>query len=397
MSLSGSLRDFSIPDVFRLVSLSGKTGVLHLARGDAEGSVWFRDGTVFFAQSDRRKGLLGERLVSAGRVSATALAHVVDIQNEEPEGGRRIGEILVDEGIITAQVLEAFVQEQIQDTVFDLFLWDEGNFEFEILSAPPADQDIGLAVSIENIVMEGARRLAQWTDLRTSASSSGVVFRVGSVSGEDVVDISLKPSEWRIVTLADGTRTVRQVAEAAGVTEFDAARTLYGLFGAGLLQIVEEDEFTAFGAEPLMPNEPDPASLIFLESEVVLAADPVFESDPAFAPNPDASSEPVLECVAESAAEPASDTVFTPEWVPEIDPLMSRATTVPEGVRRGVWAGIGSEVAALTGAAGNRPRYGAPPTPGPRAQAPTEVRRMRRDMSFTRQELLQIHAGIKEL
>ncbi len=44
MSLSGSLRDFSIPDVFRLVSLSGKSGVLHLTRDDAEGSVWFRDG-----------------------------------------------------------------------------------------------------------------------------------------------------------------------------------------------------------------------------------------------------------------------------------------------------------------------------------------------------------------
>ena len=59
MALSGNLSDFSIPDVFRLVSLSGKTGVLHLAAPGAEGSVWFRAGQVFFAQSDRRKGLLG--------------------------------------------------------------------------------------------------------------------------------------------------------------------------------------------------------------------------------------------------------------------------------------------------------------------------------------------------
>jgi len=409
MSLSGNLHDFSIPDVFRLVSLSGKTGVLRLEKDGAEGSVWFRDGQVFFAVSDRRKGLLGERLVSAGRVSATALAHAVQIRQEEPEGGRRIGEILIDEGIITAPVLRAFVQEQIQDTVFDLFLWDEGAFEFEILSAPPKEQDIGLAVSIENIVMEGARRLAEWTDLRTSASSGSVVFRVGSVSGEDVVDIALKPSEWRVVTLADGTRTVREVAGAAGVTEFEAARTLYGLFGAGLLQIVEPSELGSAPSAPAPADEPDAASLLFLESDVILAVAPEFAVDEDA--EDDLAAEP--EAVPASAVEQEPDLVHAPvprrpaapesaptlgadETTPDEATLEERASTDPTPIRRGVWAGIGSEVAALTGAASRRPRY-APPTPVRRAETPQGQRTIDRDTSLTREELLLIHAGIKEL
>jgi hypothetical protein len=391
MTLSGNLRDFSIPDVFRLVSLSGKTGVLHLDRGDAEGSVWFRDGQVFFAVSDRRKGLLGERLVSAGRVSAAALARVVEIRADEPEGGRRIGEILLDEGIITAPVLEAFVQEQIQDTVFDLFLWDEGTFDFEVLGAPPADQDIGLAVSIENIVMEGARRLAQWTDLRTAASSGSVVFRVGSVSGEDVVDIALKPSEWRVVTLADGSRTVREVAQAAGVTEFEAARTLYGLFGAGLLQIVEPGELEITSGASAPADESDPASLLFLESEVILSPEPDLPADPE-----PVDEEP--EAVPTSAPGPGPEPSPGPtrDWVPERDILSSRAPVAPTVERRGVWAGIGSEVAALTGAAGKRPRY-APQARVRSEVAPQTARTISRDLSFTRDELLQIRAGVKEL
>ena len=394
MSLSGNLHDFSIPDVFRLVSLSGKTGVLHLSREGAEGSVWFRDGQVFFAVSDRRKGLLGERLVSAGRVSATALSRAVQIRDEEPEGGRRIGEILIDEGIITAAVLTAFVQEQIQDTVFDLFLWDEGTFEFEILVEPPKDQDIGLAVSIENIVMEGARRLAEWTDLRTSASSGSVVFRVGSVAGEDVVDIALKPSEWRVVTLTDGTRTVTEVAEAAGVTEFEAARTLYGLFGAGLLEIVEPGEFEPAPSDAAWADEPDAASLLFLESEVILAAES--EPDTEEAPADEPRAEPVAVAASLVEQEPPADPEPAPGFEPEPDPLASRAPVVPANVRRGVWAGIGSEVAALTGAAGSRPRY-APPTPTRRAETAQPARKIARDTSFTREELLLIHAGIKEL
>jgi hypothetical protein len=382
MALSGNLHDFSLPDVFRLVSLSGKTGVLRMACDASEGSVWFRDGQVFFAQSDRRKGLLGERLVSAGRVSAHELARAVELRGEEPEGGRRIGEILVDEGVISFPVLEAFVQEQIQDTVFDLFLWEEGSFEFEVLDSAPDHQDIGLAVSIENIVMEGARRLAEWTNLRTSAASGNVVFRVGSVSGEDVVDIALKPSEWRVVTLTDGTRTVNEVAAAAGVPEFDAARTLYGLFGAGLLQIVEPvaqggaDDRVLFGDE-----EQDPASLLFLESGGL----PVPGPESVCGPNPEPEPEP--------GPEPEPERWPEPEPEPRRDPAPAAEPGSP--ARRGVWAGIGNEVAALTGARTRRSRY-EHPTARP---VPVDVvpQRIRRDTSFSREELEKIHAAIKEL
>jgi hypothetical protein len=82
--------------------------------------------------------------------------------------------------------------------------------------------------------------------------------------------------------------------------------------------------------------------------------------------------------------------------VPERDPLLSRQPVAPDGVRRGVWAGIGSEVAALTGAEASRPRY-APPSRSSREPGPQVAGRLSRDASFTRDELLQIHAGIKEL
>jgi hypothetical protein len=463
MALSGNLRDFSIPDVFRLISLSGKTGVLHLLTPGSEGSVWFRGGQVFFAQSDRRRGLLGERLVSAGRISASALQAALDTRAEEPEGGRRIGEILVDNGAIDLEVLQSFVQEQIQDTVFDLFLWEEGSFDFEMLAAPPEDQDIGLTVSIENIVMEGARRLDEWTKLRTSAAAGNVIFRVGSVSGEHVVDIALKPSEWRVVTLTDGTRTVRQVAEAAGVPENQASRTLYGLFGAGLLQIVDPAEH--FGAAPAFEPEPVPAispqEPLVLDSGTVLAFEPELaepaepEADPEPEPEPESVPEPEPELELELAREPQPE----PEPEPELEPVreqepepeperepapaaepppawhvepidlaadepaireydrdddleqsmppvglvygLARGTTDEPATAeaftesRGAWAGIGNEVAALTGAQTRPAKYAPPRTAG--RTLDLSVRRIRWDSTITRDDLERIHAGIKEL
>ncbi len=249
MALRGNLKDFSLPDVFQLVTLSRKTGILRIKRADsAEGSVWFRDGDVFFAQSNWHREPLGERLVSAGKVTPSALARVLDVQKTEGSAGRRLGQILVDEGYITDKVLEAFVQEQIQDTMFDLFRWDEGDFDFDPLEGVP-DEDIGLSVSIENIVMEGSRRLEEWNRIKKKIPSMEIVFKMATAPGEGTFEISLKPVEWNLLLLVDGTRSVSDLASETRRTDFEVARVLYGLFSAGLLEVASDEEVEKLRAE----------------------------------------------------------------------------------------------------------------------------------------------------
>ncbi|MCX8007725.1 MAG: DUF4388 domain-containing protein [Coriobacteriia bacterium] len=248
MALRGNLKDFSLPDVFQLVQLSKKTGVLRIKRSDAEGSIWFRDGEVFFAQSDWHREPLGQRLVNAGRITPSALAKAMEIRAREPEGGRRLGQILVDEGYITQPVLEAFVQEQIQDTIFDLMRWDEGDFNFEILPEV-VEEDIGLSVSVENIVMEGSRRIEEWNRIKKKVPSMDMVFKMATAPGEGTFEISLKPTEWNLLLLTDGTRTVGELARSLGKTDFEVARVIYGLFSAGLLEVAADDEVERLRAE----------------------------------------------------------------------------------------------------------------------------------------------------
>jgi hypothetical protein len=193
MALRGNLKDFSLPDVFQLVTFSRKTGVLRIVRRDgAEGSVWFRDGEVFFASSNWHTQPLGERRVNSQRITPQALKRALELRSSEPENGRRLGQILVDEAYITEKVLESFVQEQIQDRIFDLMRWDDGDFDFEPMPAA-VEEDIGLAVSIENVVMEGSRRLEEWARIRKKIPSMDVVFKMATAPGEGTFEISLKP------------------------------------------------------------------------------------------------------------------------------------------------------------------------------------------------------------
>jgi len=245
MALRGNLKDFSLPDVFQLVQLSGKTGVLRVVRPGAEGSIWFRDGEVFFAQSNWRHELLGDRLVNAQRITPAALERALKIHKAE-DGRRRLGEILVDEGYITQQVLESFVQEQIQDTIFDIMRWDEGDFDFEVLPEV-VHEDIGLSVSVENIVMEGSRRLEEWNRIKKKVPSPEMVFKMATAPGEGTFEISLKPVEWNLLLLIDGTRSVRELAEEVRSTDFEVSRVIYGLFSAGLLEVAPMRRSSACG------------------------------------------------------------------------------------------------------------------------------------------------------
>lgn len=249
MALRGNLKDFSLPDVFQLVTFSRKTGVLRIARSDgAEGTVWFRDGEVFFASSNWHSELLGERLVKAQRITAQALKRALELRAAEPENGRRLGQILVGEGYITDKVLEAFVSEQIQETIFDLMRWDEGDFDFEAMPEV-VEEDIGLTVSIENVVMEGSRRLEEWNRIRKKIPSMDVVFKMATAPGEGTFEISLKPMEWQLLLLIDGTRSVADLAVTTNRTDFDVARIVYGLFSAGLLEFATEEEIEHNRAE----------------------------------------------------------------------------------------------------------------------------------------------------
>ncbi len=140
------------------------------------------------------------------------------------------------------------MQEQIQETIFDLMRWDDGEFDFEAMPTV-AEEDIGLSISIENVIMEGSRRLDEWARIKKKIPSMDVVFKMATAPGEGTFEISLKPIEWNLLLLVDGTRSVAEMARETSRTDFDVARIVYGLFSAGLLEFTGDDEVLRLRAE----------------------------------------------------------------------------------------------------------------------------------------------------
>ncbi len=237
MALEGNLKDFSLEDMFRLLASGSKTGTLLLERPDAEGKVCFKKGRVFFASSNWNRESLGRRLVKAGVIAEKQLRQALGLQKiqKKEKANRRLGQILIDEGYLDSKVLEGFIQDQISDTLFDLFRWDDGELRFEP-DATCEDEDIGISVSVENIIMESSRRLEMWDKIRQKIPSLETRFVMASAPGDKSMEIHLKPREWMLLCYLHGGRTVRELVELTGYNDFETSKILFGMYAAGLIE-----------------------------------------------------------------------------------------------------------------------------------------------------------------
>lgn len=254
MAISGNLRDFRLADVLMWANEGGTNGVLRIVRSDGqEGTVHIRDGEVFFATSDLSRQPLGARLVQARHLTRAQLDGALRRQEEAGTDAPRLGGILVDEGFVSPKTLEIFVHDQIQDTVFDLMRWDEGHFEMEP-DPGAASQDIGYAVPIDSLVEEGLRRLDEWAQVARRAPASTARFKLSRAAAETGSYVGLKPAEWRLVTLMDGSRDVRTLARELCVNELELLKTLDRMRAMGLIEAVDGQAPQGAGADAAGPD-----------------------------------------------------------------------------------------------------------------------------------------------
>lgn len=234
MAIEGPLKELSIHDVFQLLDLSRKTGTLRVVsdlRQNA-GTVFFEDGVVVGAEIRSNPHPLGRLLVRAGRVTDQDLQRARALQAAGDR--RRLGEILLAQGLVTQRDLGRYVRQQIEEVVFELVGWSEGYFAFEDGKQGdwPTEADTRIATGL--LLMEAARRTDEWSRIEKQITHLGLVPRLAPIV-DTAVPLDLLPAEWEVLSVVDGERTVRELATLLGRPEFEVARTLFGLTTAGII------------------------------------------------------------------------------------------------------------------------------------------------------------------
>lgn len=266
MAIEGPLRELGIHDVFQLLDLSKKTGVLSvsstLRRND--GAVFFDTGAVVGAEIKSNPHQLGQMLVSSGKITQGELERA--LQQQAKGQGERLGEVLLALGFLTERELADHVRRQIEEVVFEVLGWREGYFSFAEGPLPSSTGGGGVRIAAGALLMEGARRIDEWSRMERKIPHLGMVPALAPASSGAEGDVALNPLEWDLLAAVDGERDLRALAQALGRSEFDVAKTVFGMASAGVLVLLDP------GTRPSR-DAPAPANAFDRASEALAAGD----------------------------------------------------------------------------------------------------------------------------
>ncbi|HUG01104.1 MAG TPA: DUF4388 domain-containing protein [Longimicrobiales bacterium] len=235
MAIEGPLHELGLEDVLQLLDLTKKTGVLHIRseRHKDEVQLHFEEGELFLVRRRRPIRRLGEHLVAAGRITDGELRRAVLLKKQHPD--QLIGHILVEMGSVSQEELERQLRFHLEESVYDLLAWREGEFRF--IEGEVEHANTKVRVRVESMLMEGARRIDEWSRLQARIPNMEAVPSLTASDGQEGAPLDLRPDEWAVMAAIDGDSDLRRIAAGVGRGTFEVAKIVYGLLSTGIVTI----------------------------------------------------------------------------------------------------------------------------------------------------------------
>ncbi len=228
--MSAVLGAVAIADVLSFFNMFRQTGILYLDIPDGNRQVFFQDGEIIFATSQRVEEGLGEILCEIGKLERSQLSLV----RTELSAGDTLSKILVKKNLVAARDLWLATRQQVETIVYNLFSCDDGSCYFAAGDLK-RDDIVKLSMSTQNLIMEGLRRVDEKAlYLRRLRSFESML----EYTGKDPAELS--DEEKKVVELTySSPGQVSQLMARSGLPEFDALRVLHQLVEKRFLKVNE--------------------------------------------------------------------------------------------------------------------------------------------------------------
>src|SRR5207249_2340788 len=108
---------------------------------------------------------------------------------------------------------------------------------FEFREGTPIGETISLEISVMNLIMEGTRRLDEWSRVKEKIQNDRVVLAPVKSLDEVARLVTLSDFDRTLLGLVDGRRTVRDIVTFARRDEFETWQGLHALLSAGVIRV----------------------------------------------------------------------------------------------------------------------------------------------------------------
>jgi hypothetical protein len=243
LDLQGSIERFTLPEIFQLIAAGRKSGTLGIQKDDSIVMVYFKEGDIVYGYGPRQTFHLGQLLRDRGVITSGQLEEAIGIQ-ARTENSKRLGEILIERRFIDRADLESVVRQQIEELLYSLLSWETGSFKF-YENQFPTDEEITVRISVENVILEGLRRVDEANMVRQTLPNTEAVMTISASQSGRSRDVSLEAAEWNILALVDGHRSLNQICQNSPFDEQTTMSKLAQLKLAGLITQTERKPTTS--------------------------------------------------------------------------------------------------------------------------------------------------------
>ncbi len=198
----------NLPELLQWIQYSRKTGTSIFERRGIVKKVYIENGEIISASSSDPREYLGQILVCFGLLSEEELNAAFQKQKQSK---KLLGKILTEDFDIPAKKVLDSLRIKIEETVYNLFLWDDGKFIFSdgLLGLSEHDR-LATAIPIEQILFEGARRVDEWKEFRKSFPDDDTVFELKG-GAKDIGDLARDPIISKIYKEIDGRKSIQRI------------------------------------------------------------------------------------------------------------------------------------------------------------------------------------------
>jgi len=229
---AGRLEGISFPDLLWAICRHRSTGVLRIAAGGAEKSLYLERGRIVFASSSDPNDRLGELFLREGRVTLDRLEEAL---GRHPSG-KRLGTLLVESGALTADQLVQGVLGQVERIVLSLFDVEEGDYRFE--DGPlPTDEVITLGMRTGELLLRGIRQIRSFGRIRRSVGGPHKLYGLADGWRGMAEGMRLSEGEQQLLDrLRAGDASVDALCRDVYLSNFEIYQTLLGFRVLGLVE-----------------------------------------------------------------------------------------------------------------------------------------------------------------
>lgn len=272
MALQGSLQTMSVPDLLQFLAVGRKTGLLKFSHGKVAKGIYFESGVIVGSSTNDPREYLGQVLIHYGKITEEQLQAAMEVQRHEgqslksqvpgdseekgdvtpPVVKRRLGQVLIDSGIVSeAEVIEV-LEIRTLDIIYDLFIWKVGTFEFCAAGPLPADFT-RVHVEPNRVIMEGVYRSDELARYQTLIPSDRSVMELGSGWTSS---LGLGQTTRQLLYFLEKRMSVAEISYNMHSSPFEVYGQLYELVQKGLARVSGELP-EAEELPPALPDTPD--------------------------------------------------------------------------------------------------------------------------------------------